>query len=320
MSIRIRPEVVRLTVRISFVCICSVLVVLTGCSGDTPTAPASIPTIPPRPTPAPDATQTPFAVTAPLDPIYIGYPVSIDPRGPPGAGGVTWDMTVWATGGLRGNIQRVDLSLRDRATGSLLGTGAALGPFTVISKWSPPNRSPLSENGRQDLGFGKALGFVGKPAILRADVTIQDLLGESWTASREMSWELFPAPVLHSPVGVTVQQNDPRSGCPFDSWSSGYGLLLELAWEPPPIPVPVDDYSVDIIDGVGNQLMHYAVNHTKETSLRFVKCYAYVRPGAERGARIAVNARSNTYHAVSAWAVGRFDFQSCREAGTPGCQ
>jgi hypothetical protein len=39
MSIRISVEIVRVAARTSFACICGLLLVLTGCSGDTPTAP-----------------------------------------------------------------------------------------------------------------------------------------------------------------------------------------------------------------------------------------------------------------------------------------
>jgi len=40
----------------------------------------------------------------------------------------------------------------------------------------------------------------------------------------------------------------------------------------------------------------------------------------DHGARVRVMAQSSRYRTASAWGVGRFDFQSCREAGTPACQ
>jgi hypothetical protein len=225
-------------------------------------------------------------------------------------------MKVLATGTLRGTIQRVDLTLRERQSGTVLGTESDMGPFLFPTKTGPSN--PLLDTGSQALSYYKVLGFSGTDAILRADVTIKDQNSRDWIASREMVWKLFPPPVPRSPVGITVKQNDPQGGCPFDP-AHGYGVLIDLAWDPP-ADGTADDYIVAVADGAGTEFFSPFYAHTAQTSLRLVRCNTHVPRGAERGARFAVSAQTFTYHTLSAWGVAHFTFQSCREAGTPVCQ
>ena len=93
----------------------------------------------------------------------------------------------------------------------MLGTDTDMGPFLVPTRTGPSN--PLLDTGSQTLSYYKVLGFSGADAILRADVAIKDQNSRDWAASREVIWKLFPPPVPHSPVGITVKQNDPQGGC-----------------------------------------------------------------------------------------------------------
>ena len=199
----------------------------------------------------------------------------------------------------------------------MLGTKTDLGPFVFFNRRG--NVDPLLSTGVQTLDYAWPLGFSGKPAVLRTDVLIKDEKGLDRTISGEFEWQLFPSPVVRSPVGVTIRQNDPRSGCPFDP-IHGYGILLEIAWDPPPGSLQVDQYGIAVADGAGTEIIWPFYAHTANTSLRFVRCDLHVPIGAEHGARVAVNADSYTYHTASGWAIARFDFQSCREAGTPACR
>jgi len=99
----------------------------------------------------------------------------------------------------------------------------------------------------------------------------------------------------------------------------GYGLVLDIRWDAPPSGPPVDDYAVAVADGSGTELIAPYYAHT-QTSLRFTRCDAHVPIGAEHAARVGVIAVSNAIAALSGFAVSRFDFQSCRDAGTPACQ
>ena len=250
-----------------------------------------------------------------FDALFVGAGRSVTPESAAVPNYAGWDMQVLAAGTLRGTIQRVDLTLRDRQNGTVLGTDTDMGPFLFPTKTGLAN--PLLDTGSQALSYYKVLGFSGTDAVLRADVVIKDQNGRDWTASREAVWTLFSAPVPRSPVGVTVKQNDPQGGCPFDP-IHGYGLLIELAWDPPSDGT-ADDYIVAVADGAGTEFFSPFYAHTSQTSLRLVRCNMHVPPGAER-ARFAVSAQTFTYHTLSAWGVAHFAFQSCRDAGTPICQ
>ena len=233
-----------------------------------------------------------------------------------------WGITVQTTGTLRGTIQRIDARLSDRATGVALGTSIHIGPFLNVRDLRYPNQivDPLLETGQQFLGsYHEDLGFVGNPATLDIEVTIKDVNGKNWVTTTKTFCELFPKPIIRSPVNITVRQNDARSGCAFDP-VHGYGLVLDIAWDPPLGGHQVDDYVVAVADGSGTEIISPFYAHTRMTSLRFVRCDMHVPIGAEHAARVGVSADNQTYAQSSGFGIGRFDFQSCREAGTPACQ
>jgi hypothetical protein len=120
-----------------------------------------------------------------------------------------------------------------------------------------PNQvvDPLLETGQQtSAAYQEVLEFVGNPATLDIDVTIKDVKGKNWIATTKIFCELFPKPVVLSPVNLTIRQNDPRSGCAFDP-VHGYGLLLDLAWDPPSGGPQVDGYIVAVADGSGTEII-----------------------------------------------------------------
>src|SRR5262249_42286454 len=124
-----------------------------------------------------------FIVSSAVSPIYVGYGPKITPESPP-QGQLTWQITVQATGTLRGTIDHIDARLSDRATGSMLGMSAHLGPFLNPRDARDPNRviDPLLENGKQSFtGFLEDLGFVGRPAVLEIEVTVKDTSGATHT-------------------------------------------------------------------------------------------------------------------------------------------
>jgi hypothetical protein len=255
-----------------------------------------------------------------MNPIYIGYGPKVTPESPPQAF-FTWGVTVEATGTLRGTIQRVDARLKDRATGLALGNAARPGPFLNIRDPRIANQvvDPLLETGRQTFtAYQQDLGFMGSPATLEIEVAIKDSTGTDWTAATTALCELFPKPVVRSPVDIMVRQNDPRSGCPLDP-VHGYGLLLDIVWDYPAGNPRVDDYTVAVSDGSGKEIIWPYYAHTPQTSWRFVRCDMHVPVGADHAARVGVSGTNQTY-GTSGFGVGRFDFQSCREAGTPACQ
>src|SRR5207249_4536066 len=179
---------------------------------------------------------------------------------------------------LRGTIQSIDRSLRDRATGQVLGTAGYPGLFVFPIHFGLVN--PLLDSGYQDvtLGFDSGpnrLGFAGQPAVLRTDVAIKDTAGRDWIASGEFDINVFPTPVVRSPVGVTVRQNDPRSKCAFDE-HAGYGLLVDISWDALPDSYGVNDYVIGVTDGRGVQLISPFLAHSLGTPFyRFVDCGAY---------------------------------------------
>jgi hypothetical protein len=96
-------------------------------------------------------------------------------------------------------------------------------------------------------------------------------------------------------------------------------VLIELVWDAPS-DGSADDYIVAVADGAGTEFFSPFYAHSAQTSLRLVRCNTHVPLGAEHGARFAVSAQNFTYHTLSGWGVAHFNFQSCREAGTPVCQ
>jgi hypothetical protein len=83
------------------------------------------------------------------------------------------------------------------------------------------------------------------PILPFVTVIIEDTLGATWTLEHTMGWELLVPPTPTSPVRVIVQQNDPASGCAFDPLH-GYGIVLDLSWDPPPPTVPVASYNFSV--------------------------------------------------------------------------
>jgi hypothetical protein len=236
-----------------------------------------------------------------------------------------WSMRVLATGQLHGSITRVEQTLRDRQTAENLGQAVDNGPF--LANGGTPCRTidPLLTGGGQKFDYARDLGFVGRESTLDTRVTIKDVAGREWIAAARSSWQLLPPPVPRAPVRSVVKQNDPSTGCAFDP-VHGYGLLLDLVWDPPPGAIPPDIYYyVEVSDGAGRPLIVDRrgvpqIYSTKATSTRIVECDVHVDPSGEHGARFGLASGSLTSLAVSGWTVSTFDFQSCRQAGTPACQ
>jgi len=220
--------------------------------------------------------------------------------------------------------------LRDRDTGQILGDVIDSGPFLYAGNTPCRETDPLLVYGHENLTNAilsfrayNPLGFQRRPAILSVDVTIVDTSGAIWNISKSVAWELVPAPAPRSPVNTTVRQNDPASGCGFDS-IHGYGLVLDLNWDPPAGEVVITHYGLDVFDGAGRLLSPFPLAtldpDTAVHRKRIVLCNAHIDAGAERGATWAVTACLEACGVESDFGVARFDFQSCRDAGVPACQ
>lgn len=208
--------------------------------------------------------------------------------------------------------------------GERLGEVAHRGPFIINGGTPCRELEPFLISGTQTLRFSEDLGFVGRTAVLETKATVRDVAGADWTASTSSSGEVLLPPILKSPVHTIVRQNDPQSGCAFDP-VHGYGLVLDLSWDPPPGNIPSDIYYyVEVNDGAGRPLI---LNHglpliysTQGTSTRIVECDVHVDSSGDHSASFGLASGSLGSFAVSGRAVASFDFESCRRAGTPACQ
>lgn len=265
-----------------------------------------------------------FGLLMPESPWYVGfgtpepegsntYPFGDVPSG-------QWSMTVCATGETRGSIESITRTLRDASTGAMLGTLTdSGGPLFVLRGIDIFLTSGYQEFHFVFAGGPQGLGFRGQPAILQVVVRVRDTNGSPWTLSGELAILPFPTPTLRSPIGVAVRQNDPRTGCGFDP-GAGYGFVVDVSWDELPQEWGVNDYVVALLDGTGQSLdQFYSHTGSSASSLRIVRCASYVPVGKEHGATVGVTAVSSRYRTMSPWATARFDFQSCREAGTPAC-
>lgn len=241
---------------------------------------------------------------------------------------VQLDMNVDATGALRGSITKVHRTLRDRDAGHILGDVIESGPFSYIGNTPCRVYDPLLLYGHENLTnvplsfrASDPLGFQRGPAILSMDVTIVDTSGGTWTISKSVAWELLPAPTPRAPVNTTVRQNDPASGCAFDP-IHGYGVLLDLSWDPSAGDPPVTHYALDVFDGAGHRVSSAFISDPDAAAhwIRIALCNTHIDTGAERGATWAITACLGTCVVESDFGVARFDFQSCRDASVPACQ
>jgi hypothetical protein len=297
--------------------------VLAAACGATPTAPSpsgTAPTVPIAGVEPPSGPPLPpFALTVTPDTIWVGIgrqSGQLDGAFLPNHG--IWRLEVRATGELRGSVRRIESVLRDRQGGGVLGSRNQLGPFLIGGNTPVRVVDPLKMYGAQTFEYNFDLGFSGAPADLLTTVVIEDTTGVSWTVEQTSKWEVLAPPAPVSPMNVVVRQNDPASGCPYNS-GHGYGFVLDLSWNPPPAGVAVTSYSVSVFDGAGRDLIN-AAHFPTETRFRMAFCNQHVPPAAERGARFGVRTYHAPSHALSAFAVARFDFQNCREAGVPLCQ
>ena len=298
-------------------------------SSPVPTAPTTpilgCPPIPPTPAVYPPVTA-PFAVTFSPDPLWVGL------SGPVGGRDtvvIQLDINVDAIGALRGSITNVHRVLRDRDTGQTLGDVTDSGSFVYFGNTPCRVYDPFLLYGHENLTgvvsfrANDPLGFQRRPAILSVDVTIVDTAGGTWTISKSVAWQLAPAPTPRSPVNTIVRQNDPASGCKFDD-IHGYGLVLDLAWDPPAGDAPITHYGLEVFDGAGRRVGPFpSLTSDPDTAARrkrIVLCNAHVDAGAERGATWAVTACLGSCVVESDFGVARFDFQSCHDAGVPACQ
>jgi hypothetical protein len=272
---------------------------------------------------------TPFSLTFKPDPIWVGL---VGPVGDRNTVVIQLDMNVDATSALHGSITRVRRTLRDRATGQILGDVTDSGPFLYTGGTPCRVFDPLLLYGRVNLSNAfsssssfrpsDALGFQRRPATLTMEVTIIDTARGTWTVSNSVNWDVVPVPTPRSPLNTIVRQNDPASGCAFDP-IHGYGLVFDLSWDPLAPNVPVTRYGLSVFDGAGRRLAGPSLTDDPDTAAhrkRIVMCNAHIDPAAERGARWAVAACLGSCVIESDFGVARFDFQSCREAGVPACQ
>jgi hypothetical protein len=287
--------------------------VLTGC-----------PPIPPTPAPYPPLTA-PFAITFDPDPLWVGL---AGPVGDRNTVVIQLHINVDATGALHGSITKVHRTLRDRDSGQILGDVIDSGSFAYPGNTPCRVYDPLLLYGHEDLTNAVSstfrpndpLGFQRRPAILSVEVTIMDTSGGTWITSKSVAWELMPAPTLRAPVNTIVRQNDQSSGCPFDA-VHGYGLVLDLAWDPPVGGLPITHYALAVFDGAGRRLpLPGAFTDPPAREKRIVLCGAHVDASAERGAMWVVTACLGSCVVESDFGVARFNFQSCRDAGVPACQ
>ena len=237
------------------------------------------------------------------------------------------DINVDATGPLHGSITNVHRMLRDRGTGQILGDVTNSGSFPYFGNTPCRVYDPLLLYGHENLSSvplfrgNDPLGFQRRPAILSVDVTIVDTSGGTWTISKSVAWELLAAPTPRAPVNTTVRQNDPASGCAFDS-AHGYGLVLDLSWDPPAGHQPITHYVVDMFDGAGRRVSSFLTSDpdTAAHGKRIVLCNTHIEAGAERGATWTITECLGNCAVESDFSVATFDFQSCRDAGVPACQ
>jgi hypothetical protein len=303
-----------------------------GCSTPSPSTSVA-PTPPPVVIGCPPAPSTPAVYPPPTAPFVVSFqpdPLWVGLAGPVGGRDtvvIQLGINVDATGALHGGITRVHRTLRDRDGGQILGDVIDPGPFLYFGGTPCRVFDPLLLYGHENLAdvvlfrANDPLGFQRRPAILGVDVTIVDTAGGTWTVSRTVPWELVPAPTPRAPVNTTVRQNDPASGCTFDA-VHGYGIVLDLSWDPPAGNLPVTHYSLSVFDGAGRRVSS-AFTEDPDTGAnrkRIALCNAHVDAGAERGATWAIAACLGSCAVESDFAVARFDFQSCRDAGVPACQ
>ena len=239
------------------------------------------------------------------------------------------DINVDATGALHGSITKVHRMLRDRDTGQTLADVLDSGSFPYFGNTPCRVYDPLLLYGHENLTGAHSssfraqdpLGFQRRPAILSVDVTIVDTSGGTWTISKSVAWEPLPAPTPRAPVNTTVRQNDPASGCAFDS-IHGYGVVLDLSWHPPAGDPPITHYGLGVFDGAGRRVASSLTDDpdTAAHRKRIAVCNAHIDAGAERGASWTVTACLGSCVVESDFGVARFDFQSCRDAGVPACQ
>ena len=298
-----------------------------GCSGSpTPAAPTpafGCPAAPPTPSLYPPLT-TPFSITFNPDPLWVGL------AGPVGGRDtvvIQQDINVDATGALHGSITSVHRVLRDRETGQILGDVVDSRSFLYFGNTPCRAYDPLLLYGHENLTSvplfrgNDPLGFQQRPAILSVDVAIVDTAGRTWNISRSVAWELLPAPTPRTPVNTTVRQNDPASGCAFDA-IHGYGIVLDLSWDPPAGRPPITTYPVAVFDGAGRRVSSFLTSdlETAAHAKRIVLCNMHIEAGAERGATWTITECLRNCAVESDFSVAKFDFQSCREAGVPACQ
>jgi hypothetical protein len=280
------------------------------------------PPVPPTPAAYPP-TDSPFAITfnarAGSDPIWVGL---VGPFGDRNTVVVDIDIHVDKTGSLYGSITKVHRWLRDRDSGEILGERTDSGPFRERGGTPCRGYDPLLLYGGQNLSTtglaGDPLGFKRRPAMFSVDVTIVDTAGGTWTVSKSVLWQLVPFPTPRSPVRTTVRQNDPESGCVFDS-VHGYGTLLDFAWDAPVGgPGPIAHNGVILTDATG-RLFGWPVAGG-ETSLRVALCNTHFDSVPNRGPTWAIFVCFNGCLLETDFVLAAFDFQSCRDAGVPACQ
>lgn len=283
-----------------------------GCGADVPTAPD---------VPLPGRTE--FSVSVAQEPVIALANFDVVPGAP-----IEWwdaqvDVTVTAPSDVGGTLRRLELTLRDRLSGEILDSFGHESPFWQGSAgkgWGP---NPLANPGGSireviDL-YDRLHGFHGAPAALEIRAEIYDQRGASRVALTQVGVEPLMPPLQVAPVRVSVRQNDPSTGCPFDP-EHGYGFAIEFDWKPVDSVQRISSYTVAVFDGQHQPITYPTFTGAVRPPLRYVRCDYHVIEDRRLGARWAVwaNLESEPSDGLPAWAY--FDFESCREAGTPACR
>jgi hypothetical protein len=278
-------------------------------TGPAPGASVNIP--PPPPPPA-----QPFALSVTPETIWVGVGRQSGNMNGVLSNNVLWRVKVTAAAIGTGSIHRIDQVLVDRQTRAVLGSRNEAGPF--FQAGNTPNRvvDPLKTFGSHEITYVVDFGYDGRPADLETTVVIDETNGKRHTLNATSKWEFLAPPASRGAAGIIAKQNDPASGCAFDP-VHGYGYTLQLAWDPPPAPVPVSQYSIAVTDRRGADLI---IDFTEATNYRLVRCGAHIGDDLRHDVRFGVR----TYHApsngMSSYVTTTFDVPSCRAAGVPVCQ
>ena len=293
-----------------------VVISMGGACTSAPTSPAPSPSLnmptPPSPPPPPQ----PFTLSVTPETIWVGVGRQSGNMNGVLSNNVLWRVKVTAAVIGSGSINRIDQVLVDRQTRAGIGSRNENGPF--LQGGNTPNRvvDPLKTYGSHEITYVVDFGYDGRPADLETTVVVDETNGQRHTLKATSKWEFLAPPVSRGAAGIVATQNDPASGCAFDP-VHGYGYTLQLAWDAPPPPVPVTQYSIAVTDRRGADLI---IDFTEATNYRLVRCGAHIGDDLRHDVRFGVRTYHAPSHGMSSYVTTKFDVPSCRAAGVPACQ